>query len=132
MRWPGFEVLKKGNRYVRRFELLVTPWFRVYMHNICQTDERALHDHSSSFYSLILSGGYEEECGYQRLGFMWRRTWKRWSWHFMPAMLPHRITQVQPGTWTLCFAGAKKRQWGFHTKNGWVANTQYLHADSET
>lgn len=119
----------------------MTPWFAICVHWINKPDaEPHLHDHPVSFLSLILRGWYEEErithVHLPSLGYIGdetrsgRRTW----WNYIKASSGdrHRITQVRPGTVTLCFMGPKKREWGFHTPEGWVYWKDYNAAKYKT
>lgn len=48
--------------YLRRWRVIQTPLFALYLHHILMPDgDRDLHDHPYPFASLILSGGYTEE-----------------------------------------------------------------------
>ena len=49
--------------YLSRWRLIQTPWFGVLLHRIYKPDwARELHNHPWSFMSLVLTGGYTEEC----------------------------------------------------------------------
>jgi hypothetical protein len=48
--------------YLRRWRIIQTPLFALYLHHILMPDgDRDLHDHPYPFASLILAGGYTEE-----------------------------------------------------------------------
>ena len=55
-------ISKDGVVHFRRYRLLSTPWFNIYIHNILRSDEDAhFHDHPWGFFSFILNctkGGY--------------------------------------------------------------------------
>ncbi len=54
-------VSKKGVVHFRRFRIIETPWFNLYLHKIYESDnEKHLHDHPFSFTSLVLKGSYKE------------------------------------------------------------------------
>lgn len=69
-RWELFTVediedLDSSQLYLRRYRVLVTPWFGVFVHKIMLDDsDRHLHDHPWVFGTLVLSGGYDEEFAY--------------------------------------------------------------------
>ena len=103
----------ESEQYITRLHLLKTPWGAVCVHWLHRPDpESALHDHPCSFLSLILRGGYAEA------------RWKRGEWSFpqhrwfnFVRATPddrHKITNVDPGTVTLCFMSGKTREWGYH------------------
>lgn len=111
--------------HIVRLHIVKTPWFAVCLHWISKPDpEPDLHDHPVSFLSVILRGWYAEY--FYRLdppytcvqGFQIHR-WFNW----IPATedFRHKITFVpKKGCLTLCLMGPKTREWGFHTKDGWV------------
>ena len=120
--------------YITRLHVLKTPWCALMIHWINGPDpEPDLHDHPVTFLSIILRGGYTE--------FVGTKAWKnlrniRW-WNFIRAGNHiHKIAEVEPNTVTLCFVGPKVREWGFHTKDGWVYwkdyNKKYLTAEKKS
>lgn len=122
-----YEILDHANNtdvYLRRWYLIHTPWFGVYLHNILRPDgDRDMHDHPWPFISIILKGGYVEETveGYKGWGVA--------SVHKMPATGAHRIRWIDRNTWSLILVGKRCRQWGFHTPDGWVDYKTYLGLD---
>lgn len=119
--------------YLKRWNVIVTPWFSIKVHNIRMPDaDRALHDHPWAFGTLILKGGYLEELPIwtdQRQG-EWRTHFaarNRWSWHRIRAAGLHRIHEVAPDTWTLVLSTGTQRQWGFSPRAGeWYPHYRYL------
>jgi hypothetical protein len=111
--------------YLTRWRIIQTPWFGIYLHCIRTIDkDDALHDHPWPFVSIILRGGYLEErpTHAKRRGFL--------SIAFRKATDLHRIVMLtRTPTWTLVFAGPRKRRWGFQTENGWVNYREYLKLD---
>jgi len=130
----------KGVLYMRRWRFFPDwlPGARV--HNILQSDDdRALHDHPFSFLTIILRGGYYE---YLADG---SKTWHGpGSILWRPAVTAHRVElktlcdperaggpcdpdvcALQPA-WTFVFRSRYFREWGFHTKAGWVHNRQFV------
>lgn len=80
-----------------------------------------MHDHPTTFLSLVLWGGYKElrkkvgkTFGADIHNVRWFN-WVRASEHDL-----HSIIDVRPRTLTLCFMGPKRREWGFHTSSGWL------------
>lgn len=133
--------------YLVRYRLIQTPWFGVYLHKILLPDNDInLHDHPWDMVSVILSGGYKEifmtfkEQTYDDDGSIrsyrgshQRRHWTRWSVHSMKGGGKYKyqndlhkiISLDKTPTWTLLFVGPRKRQWGYQTKDGWVARKDY-------
>lgn len=99
-----------------RYRLAQTPWFGVYVHQIHRADaDQDCHDHPWRFVTWVIRGGYVEELRRRpaRPGgseAVWRG---RWSVHAMPLRYAHRLTDVQPNTWTLLLVGPKRQGWGF-------------------
>src|SRR6202012_2888483 len=61
LRRPDMFIGGEADPYIRRWYLISTPWFRVYLHNMLRDDDdRALHDHPWDNVSLILAGGFVE------------------------------------------------------------------------
>lgn len=103
----------------RRYYLLETRWFGVYLHHLLATDdERAMHDHPWSFVTFLLSSGYFE---HTPVGLFWHQ---RFSILYRPAEWTHRLTLLKP-TWTLIFKFRRRREWGFYTKQGWMQFEEY-------
>jgi hypothetical protein len=134
------EIRIAGTLYMRRWRFMPDwmPGFRV--HCIMQSDDdRALHDHPFHFLTFILKGGYYE---YLADG---SKTWHGpGSVLWRPAKTAHRIDlkqkAVEPSSlgvvstwppelapaWTLVFRSRYFREWGFHTKAGWIHNSQFI------
>lgn len=130
-----FTIYKNDAIYLDRLRLVQTPWFGVYLHRIEQPDlDRDPHDHPWRFGSLVLRGGYVEH--FHPYPLVARdlhahgRTWGRWSWHTMGTETAHRIRSVEPRTVTLVFVGRRRRDWGFHTDEGFVGWREYLRAQA--
>jgi len=122
-----------GELYLRRWRIVQTPWFAVYLHKIATPDkDRDLHDHPWSFLSLILRGGYDEERLVYDNGLdgdmcskMFRRGWLSLGWR--RATDAHRITRLhRTPTWTLVLTGPRRRSWGFYTDAGYRDWKTYL------
>lgn len=131
---------KEGILHFRRFRLLSTPWFNIYLHNILKSDEDAHpHDHPWHFYSFILWGGYSEAWlgAYEDYRF-WRgdplRISKRTpgSLVYHHAKDFHKITLLKKSAWTLVFTFGKRRpSWGYQTPQGWIDFKAYREFKNE-
>jgi len=118
--------------YITRLVLFRTPWCGAKLHWMHGPDpERDPHDHPGAFVSIILRGGYTEK----RLEWFWASgtpcfaTLKHRWFNWMPAATQaHRIVAVEPRTLTLVLHGPWRRQWGFHTRDGWVPWREYKDA----
>lgn len=106
---------KKGELHFKRWSILSTKWFNIYLHYINKADEdKDFHDHPWSFWSIILKGGYIE---YNRDGKV-RRTFLHSC--YRKKEYPHKIGELIKPTWSLVITGKGGRKWGYHTKSGWV------------
>lgn len=130
-----------GSVFFRRYDVLKTRWFAVYLHQFFRSDhDRCLHDHPWPFATLILRGGYWEiipdswqcagavglPCHDADLCHAWpsgrRRLWRRPGYFGRyGARHAHRI-EIDPDTrpWSLVVVGKKVRPWGFWGPSGWI------------
>lgn len=114
--------------YLHRYHLLPKNRFlNVYLHRFQEPDPgRDLHDHPWWSLSVVLKGRYQEqhcEAGSavrtRTLGGIRRLALRR-------PTTRHTITWVAPGgCWTVFVTGPKRREWGFHTRDGWIHNHLY-------
>lgn len=110
-----------GNDYLRRWKLIQTPWFGIFIHNILRSDtDRDLHDHPWNFTTIILRGEYHEEVN----GIRNVKIRKAPCIIRHKAEDSHRVTIIKP-VWSLFIIGPKRRQWGFLTNEGWVHHQEY-------
>ena len=98
------------------------------MHWILKPDpEPWLHDHPVTFLSLLLRGWYVEIRGD---GLFHERRW----YNFLRATPDdvHTICWVSDSPCvTLALMGPKRREWGFHTDDGWVFWKDYYKKQRE-
>lgn len=109
--------------YLHRLRIIQTPLFALYLHKIMGPDiDRELHDHPWNFIPIILRGGYvqENEDGLYS-------SFSAGTYRYMKAERAHRIVRLyRIPTWTLCFVGHRRRDWGFYTDHGWVNYKEFL------
>ena len=118
--------------YLIRWHLIPeNPYWNVFLHHINGYDQgRDLHDHPWNFWTVVLRGGYVEDC--TRGAVLDVRIVARWDGlgqpllHRRDAAHLHRIVYASPNTWTLVFTGRRRRVWGFQTDHGWIAHFLYL------
>lgn len=127
-------VSKEGKVHFRRWRILATPWFNIYVHNIMRSDEEAHpHDHPWNFLSFILKGGYTEEWlhfyedkAYQNGAPLLKSVRRPGSFVYHDAKDFHKLTLLKDGAWTLVFTFGKRRpSWGFQTELGWLEHKTY-------
>lgn len=114
--------------------LLQTLGIAVRVHHICTADlDRSLHDHPWDWVSIVLRGWYLEArpshiapCFHGEEEELTHITARHaGSFAFRHATDRHRITHVEPETWTLFITGPKVQWWGFYTPAGKVYYRDY-------
>jgi hypothetical protein len=133
-------VSKEGVVHFRRYRLLSTPWFNIYIHNILHSDEdRDPHDHPWHFISIILWGSYKEYWMPANDNYMyWMGRSLRAVTHKIGSVIIHnakdfhQIKLVSPSVWTLVFTWGKRPSWGFQTRDRrWVDFKEYRQLKNE-
>jgi len=126
-RSPDLCIGGESNPYLRRWYILSTPLFRIYLHNMVRNDDdRALHDHPWNNVSIILKGGFVEVTPNGRyprlLGSITVRKAKD----------AHRLElpKGKRSSWSLFLTGRYQRKWGFHCPKGWIPYEQFLKVDA--
>ena len=116
--------------YLERWHIIPeNNWRNVFLHRMNGPDPgRDMHDHPWDFTTFILWGGYVEIEGFWSEHGFERRTNVRptFSISRIPAEHIHAIRAVRPNTWTFVITGRRRREWGFHTKDGWVPYEEYF------
>lgn len=84
------------------------------------------HDHPWPFLSLVLWGGYVEEIKAADGSLKVKRRWPGMI-HYRPATHTHRIVRLPWGkSYTLVLQLPKVREYGYHTREGWVHWIEYV------
>jgi hypothetical protein len=126
-------VSKEGVVHFRRYRLISTRWFSLYIHQILKSDEdKHFHDHPWSFKSLLLKGSYEEwfRCPPKFDATFYRR-YKTGEVVKHPAEDAHSLTLVTPEVWTLVLTTGHDRVWGYQTEKGWIDFKTYRQLKNE-
>lgn len=109
-RWTVFYQKKIGGIFVHKF--IADDW------------SKDLHDHSSRFVSIGLSGSYREWS--TDTGTMLSRIYSApWVRTFV-AEHQHRLQLLTPVVWTLVMIGPKRRASGFWVNGKWTRADDYL------
>lgn len=113
--------------YMTRYFLHKENDLKVYVHQFHRGDQdRDLHDHPWGFTSLILVGGYTETTPFGvkdfRSGDVIRHAAA--DCHMVELFKDAQGAEIE--TWTLVYVGAKEREWGFHTPDGWMHHRAYF------
>ena len=110
-----FVIYDEEKTYLKRWRIFDNKWFGVYLHKFESSDpDRHFHDHPFNFTSYILWGGYWEHTP-SGVGFFLagQRNKKK-------AEDCHKVELIGKSCWTLVIRGNRRREWGFHTEDGWV------------
>ena len=115
---------KTGEVHFKRWRLLQTPWFGIYIHHILKSDEdKHAHSHPWNFTGLILKGGYTEMV-YKSCFAYEEYDRECWSWYSHKAEEFHKIELWEP-VWTLVFVGKRQPTWHYLTEDGVVDHETY-------
>ena len=119
-------ISKEGTVHFRRYRLLSTPWFNIYIHNILASDmDKDPHDHPWGFIVFMLWGSYQEDWLGANEDFRYWNSPKGFgrslrtdirkigSLFAHAAKDFHKITLLTPSVWTFVFASGRSRPgWG--------------------
>lgn len=99
------------------------PCGQLFLHVMHKPEPFAeMHDHGYDYWTFPLWDYVE----YMPSIFGWRSLVVRaWRWHWRPACHTHRIGTAGV---SIFWAGPKKREWGYHTAEGWVPWRLFLWA----
>lgn len=124
---------KQGEVHFRRYRLLQTPWFAIYIHHILVSDQdRDMHDHPWNFTSVILEGAYREASSYPPIfDKIYVRDYYSGDVIEHKAEDAHKITLVSNEVWTLVFTSGRNREWGYQTPAGWIGHKEYRQLKNE-
>ena len=116
---------KEGVLHFRRWRLLTTPWFSIYIHEIRKADEEShLHDHpwdywSMSFYGRFIEKRKKEDCincsPYLYIPTFSLAKRKAEKFHDIHKLLPKKVL-------TFFIAFKSRRDWGYDVDGTWIAH----------
>ena len=119
---------KSGKLHFKRWQILNTPWFCVYIHGIYHKDEdKYLHNHPWNIWTMILWGSYIEELlaknekdrVHKTRTFLNMGYRNSEQFHCIKSVMSKRVI-------TLAIVGKRKeKKWGYHTENGFVDHITY-------
>lgn len=108
---------KSGVLHFRRWRIIETRWFNIYIHYIAKSDEdKHLHSHPWNFISIPLSGGYVQKVIRPLVNYVENKDDDIFRVHteaclpFHPMRMEsgdfHKIKLIRP-TWSLVFTGSR-------------------------
>lgn len=140
----AYTITGEAGDYMTR---LLTPRIgeqRLMLHRLHRADnDRHMHNHPWKLsHSIILNGGYREDrmlpasgvCSCDARGWMFEctahvrvseRTYGTGGKNTLTDLDFHRISRVEPDTWTLFLAGARCQTWGFWVDGAVVTHDKY-------
>lgn len=127
-------ISQEGVVHFRRYRLISTPWFNLYIHNILQSDQdRHSHDHPWGFCSLLLRGAYYETVRYApRFSINHLSKYKAGQMVSHGKSDSHQLTLLTNSVWTLVFTFGKKSDWGYRLDDGtWIQHQTYRQLKNE-
>jgi hypothetical protein len=117
---------KEGVLHFKRWQILSTPFFSIYIHGIYHHDEdRHLHNHPWNIWTMILWGSYWEEIIDKKRRSVLLRT--PLSSAYRNSERFHKIKELKSQkVYTLAIVGRrKKEEWGYMTEKGFVNHINY-------
>ena len=122
-------ISREGIVHFRRYRLISTPWFNLYLHHICQSDKDGEpHDHPWNFQSLIVKGAYQEYV----YGIPEFNRYYAGDVVQHKATDAHRITLLSKEVWTLVYTSGGDRHWGYRLSDGsWIGHEEYRQIKNE-
>ena len=133
---PVLEIKSKaGVLHFRRWRILSTPWFNIYLHGIYKADaDKHLHDHPWDYRSLVLKGCFWEET-IDHNGFWILNPLAPGSFVKRKAEQFHKIRELcTPTVYTLFITGKPRRDWGYSVDGEWMQHDEYrkwVHTNKE-
>ena len=117
-----------GRLYLTRWTLYRTKRHRIFLHRMSGPDlDRHLHHHPWKAMALILRGGYIERVHTPGTGYHGTHQHRTGDLNQLDWSGYHKIHALTSDTtWTLLFAGAKERSWGFLVDGRHVDYRTYL------
>lgn len=123
--------------YIERYYLFLIDRnkdfpFNIFLHHILKSDNDELHDHPWGYFTFILNGGYYEHLELENAKTNEKQIVKLWRgpgfYQSVSSSHIHRLEldKTKGETWTLFIPFKQEKNWGFHTKDGFVDNETYL------
>jgi hypothetical protein len=120
---------RDGELHFKRWRIIETPWFSIYIHGIYKADEdKHMHDHPWNYTSFVLRGFFSERMPARdgRKGRYDTLILGPGKFVGRKAEQFHKIEQLHsPSVYTLFFTGRRRRDLGYLTEIGWMDHKTY-------
>lgn len=136
---------KEGEVHFRRWRILSTPWFSIYIHGIYKADEDLhLHDHPWDYVSIVLKGFFTEKT--LNYNFIkdekgisaWRNASRNEDVIGPTRIIKRKAEQFHTieslhgkSVYTLFFTGKRRREWGYDVDGKWIDHKTYRQLKNE-
>ena len=125
-------VSKKGITHFKRWSIIQSKWFNIYIHAIYVADlDKHCHDHPWNFMSIILKGTYIEKVINKHpkhnryISYLTRSFWSN-TFKWNKAETTHKIDKIMDGpVYTLFITGKNRRDWGYDVDGTWYQWEEY-------
>ena len=115
-------ISKDGVLHFRRWQVIKTRWFAIYIHGIYKADEDLhLHNHPWKFVSLILKGSYIERLPGHVINPRLAGTWV-----YRDTTRFHQIDSLlSPKVYTFNIMWGFKDTWGYMVRDTFIDHKEY-------
>ena len=112
---------KSGKLHFRRWQILKTRWFSIWLHGIYAPDEdKHLHNHPWDFKSIVLKGSYIEQTENGNI------TQRPGKFNSRNGSDFHKILELKsPVVYTLFIVSPVKRIWGYKVDGVFIQQDEY-------
>lgn len=125
---------KAGELHFKRWRVIETPWFNIYIHYIAKSDEdEHLHEHPWNFRTFVLKGGYKHRvirpvadmAHFRNIYHEETETVLPFHSVNMRWMDLHKVELFAP-TWSLVFTGPRINDgWCYYVDGKLIHHTEY-------
>jgi len=115
-------ISKEGVLHFRRWQVVKTRWFAIYIHAIYKADEeKHLHNHPWNFWSFVVKGSYTERL----LNFKLNPRFAGTSVYRQRDQF-HKIEDLHsPVVWTFNVAWGFRDTWGYSVNGNFIDHVEY-------
>lgn len=126
---------KEGILHFKRWRILKTPWFEIYIHGIFKEDQDLhLHSHPWNIWTMVLFGSYFEELFLEDSNSTITKLRRPLNMAYRRHDRFHKIKKLNSkSVYTLAIVGKRKQsEWGYKTEEGFVNHIDYRKNKNKT